>query len=156
MRDEAWLLLKHLRHGRRDDDARRVEVLRRLLWQAGDAVLYRGQDGIGRAGVNRVIVDGSKCSIQRGRLGEQGGGQDVELTAEDEDAVGGCVGVEPPRESEGGLDEEEFPIRVPGAGRDVGEGAGEGEEEGDGEPLVGEGVAEAERAVEVGNGRRGA
>lgn len=80
----------------------------------------------------------------------------MELSAEDEYAIGGGFRVEPPREREGGLDEEELPVGVPGAGRDVGEGAGEREEEGDGEPLVGEGVAETERAVEVGHGRRGA
>lgn len=80
----------------------------------------------------------------------------MELPAEDEDAIGGGFRVEPPWEREGGLDEEELPVGVPGAGRDVGEGAGEREEEGNGDPFVGEGVAETERAVEVGHGRRGA
>jgi hypothetical protein len=107
-------------------------------------------------GVDGVVVYGGKRGLQGRRLREEGGRQDVELAAEDEDAVGGGLRVEPPREREGGLDEEELPVGVPGAGGDVGEGAGEREEEGDGEPLVGEGVAEAERAVEVGHGRRGA
>lgn len=94
--------------------------------------------------------------LEGGRLGEEGGRQDVELAAEDEDAVGGGVGVEPPGQREGGLDEEEVSVGVPRARDDVREGAGEGEEEGDGEPLVGKRVAEAERPVEVGDGGRGA
>ena len=133
-----------------------MEVLRRPLWQPGDAALYRRLDGVGGAGVDGVVVDGGERGLQGRRLREEGGRQDVELAAEDEDAVGGGLRVEPLREREGCLDEEELPVGVPGAGGDVGEGAGEREEEGDGEPLVGEGVAEAERAVEVGHGRRGA
>lgn len=95
-------------------------------------------------------MDGAEGGVEGGRVGEEGGREDVELAAGDEDAVGGRVRVEPAREREGGLDEEEVAVRVPGARDGVGEGAGEGEEEGDREPLVREGVAEAERAVEVG------
>lgn len=133
-----------------------MEVLRRPLGQPGYAALYRRLDGVGGAGVDGVVVDGCERGLQGRGLREEGGRQDVELAAEDEDAVGGGFRVEPPREREGGLDEEELSVGVPGAGGDVGERAGEREEEGGGEPFVGEGVTEAERAVEVGHGRRGA
>lgn len=133
-----------------------MEVLRRPLRQPGDAALYGGLDGVGGAGVDGIVVDGGERGLEGGRLREEGGWQDVELAAEDEDTIGRGVRVEPARERECGLDEEEVPVGVPRAGHEVREIAGEGEEEGDGEPLVGEGVAEAERAVEVRDGGRGA
>lgn len=133
-----------------------MEVFRRLLRHPSDAALYGGLDSVGGAGVDDSVVDGGQRGLEGGRFGEERGRQDVQLPAEDEDAVGGGVRVEPAREREGGLDEEEVPVGVPRARDEVREGAGEREEEGDGEPLVGEGVAEAERAVEVRQGRRGA
>lgn len=133
-----------------------MEVLRGLLRQPGDAALYGGLDGVGGAGVDGVIMDGGERGVEGGRPGEERRRQDVELAAEDEDAVRGGVRVEPPREREGGLDEEELPVGVPRAHGEARERAGELEEEGDTEPLVGEGVAEAERAVEVRDGGGGA
>ncbi|EAZ42918.1 hypothetical protein OsJ_27508 [Oryza sativa Japonica Group] len=100
--DQARLLLQHLRHGHRDNDAHGVEVLRGLLRQPGDAALYGGLDGVGGAGVDGVIMDGGERGVEGGRPGEERRRQDVELAAEDEDAVRGGVRVEPPREREGG------------------------------------------------------
>lgn len=104
-----------------------MEVLRRPLRHPGDAALYGGLDSVRGAGVDRVVVNGIEGGLEGRRLGEEGGRQDVELAAEDEDAVGGGVGVEPPGEREGGLDEEEVAVGVPSARDDVREGAGEGE-----------------------------
>lgn len=80
----------------------------------------------------------------------------MELAAADEDAVGARLGVEPPREGERGLDEEELAVGVPDADRERGHGAGRGVEEGDDEPLVVDGVGEVGFSVEVGERGGGA
>lgn len=54
-----------------------------------------------------------------------------------------------------GLDEEEVAVRIPDLDGEVGEFSGGLKEEEDEEPLVVEVVAEAEVAMEVGDGRKG-
>lgn len=59
------------------------------------------------------------------------------------------VRVEPPREVEGGLNEQKLAVGVQNADGQVGESSGELEEEEDDEPFVVEVVAVAELAVEM-------
>lgn len=73
----------------------------------------------------------------------------MEVAAADEDAIEAVVGVEPAREVEGGLNEQELAVGVPDSDGEVGERSRNFEEEEDDEPLIVEIVAVAELAAEV-------
>ena len=47
----------HVGHGRRHDEARRVEVLGGLLWHPSDTVMYGALDGVEGPGVEGVVMD---------------------------------------------------------------------------------------------------
>lgn len=122
---------------------------------AGDAAVDGGLDGLGRDGVGFAGgEDGEGLFEGRGVLGE-GFGDYVDSAAAEEDAVGALVRGEPAGEAVGGLDEEEVAVGVVELDGEGGVEGGEGEEEGDDEPLVVEVVAEADAAVEAGDGGEG-
>lgn len=73
----------------------------------------------------------------------------MEVAAADQDAMEAVVGVEPTREVEGRLDEQELAVGVPNPHGEVGESSRSFEEEEDDKPLVVEIISVAELAVEV-------
>ncbi|EXB54581.1 hypothetical protein L484_019150 [Morus notabilis] len=73
----------------------------------------------------------------------------MEVAAADEDTMEAVFGVEPTREVEGGLDEQELAAGVPNPHEEVGESSRSFEVEEDDKPLVFEIIAVAELTVEV-------
>lgn len=114
-----------------------------------DAFLHGSLDCVGGEGFVAGIGNEGE-GVDEGGVGKAVAGNDVQVSMSEKEAVMRGVGVEPTREVEGGLNEEEVAVGVPEAEGKEGEAEGDLEKEEDGKPLVVEVVTVAEVAVEVG------